>query len=89
MTMVDPMTGWFEQSQLYGLPTAYRCQEMLDNIWLLCLPKPKEFGFDYGSELKVEFNELCDNMGIQRRPNNAWNQENSLGSSRWIIGIQC
>ena len=28
MTMVDPVTGWFEQQQLYGPPTAYRCQQI-------------------------------------------------------------
>ena len=30
MTMVDPVTGWFEMEQLYGPPTAERCQEILD-----------------------------------------------------------
>ena len=23
MTMINPVTGWFEQAQLYGTPTAY------------------------------------------------------------------
>merc|ERR1712115_584657 len=27
-TMVDPTTGWFECCQLYGPPTAYRCQQI-------------------------------------------------------------
>jgi len=34
MTMVDPVTGWFECCQLYGEPTAYRCQQILVSVWL-------------------------------------------------------
>jgi hypothetical protein len=28
MTMVDPVTGWLEQQQLYGSPTAYIIKSM-------------------------------------------------------------
>ena len=62
MTMIDPTTGWFEQQQLYGAPTAYRCQAILDNVWLSRYPRPVEIGFDNGSEFKVEFRELCSNL---------------------------
>ena len=36
MTMVDPVTGWFEMAQIYDgeAPTAKRCQEILDTVWL-------------------------------------------------------
>ena len=27
MTMVDPVTGWFELAPLYGAPTAFRAQQ--------------------------------------------------------------
>ena len=40
MTMIDPTTGWFEQPQSYGSPTAYRFQAILDNIWLSRYPRP-------------------------------------------------
>jgi hypothetical protein len=73
MTMVDPVTGWFECAQLYGPPTAYRCQEIPDNVWLSRYPRPKEIGFDNGSEFKAEFTDLCVNMGLKRKPSNAWN----------------
>ena len=52
MTMVDLVTGWFEQQQLYGTPTAYRCQEILDNVWLTRYPRPREIDFNNGGELK-------------------------------------
>ena len=58
MTMVDPVTGWFEQRQLYGPPNAYLCQQILDSIWLSRYPRPKEIGFDNGSEFKMEFQDL-------------------------------
>ena len=32
MTMVDPVTGWFKCCQLYGPPTAFRCQQILDTV---------------------------------------------------------
>ena len=34
MTMVDPVTGWFELEQLFDNPTAFRCQQILDTSWL-------------------------------------------------------
>ena len=52
MTMVDPVTGWFERQQLYGTPTAYCCQEILDNVWLARYPRPREISFDNGGEFK-------------------------------------
>ena len=77
MTMVDPVTGWFECTQLYGPPTAYRCQEILDNVWLSRYPRPKEIGFDNGSEFKAEFKDLCINMGLKMKPSNAWNPQSN------------
>ena len=65
MTMIDPVTGWFEQQQLYGSPTAYRCQQIFDSVWLSRYPRPKEIGFDNGGEFKAEFAQLCRNMGIK------------------------
>ena len=29
MTIVDPVSGWFEQRQLYDEPNAYTCQQIL------------------------------------------------------------
>jgi len=66
------VTGWFECCQLYGSPTAYRCQQILDSVWLARYPRPKEIGFDNGSEFKAEFTELCDNMGLKRCVSLPW-----------------
>jgi hypothetical protein len=77
MTMVGPVTGWFECTQLYSPPTAYRCQEILDNVWLSQYPRPKEIGFDNGSEFKAVFIDLCVNMSLKRKPSNAWNPQSN------------
>ena len=64
VTMVDPVVGWFEACQLYGPPTAYRYQQILNTVWLSCYLRPKEIGNDNGSEFKGVFEELCKNMGL-------------------------
>ena len=79
MSMVDPVTGWPELAQLYGPPTAYKCQQVLDSVWLLRYPRPEEIGMDNGGEFKAEFSELCKNMGLKRKESNSWNpQSNSI-----------
>ena len=81
MTMIDPVTGWFEYAQLYQgeSATAYRCQQILDTVWLARYPRPKEIGFDDGSEFKKEFRELCKNMGMKPKVSLPWNpQSNSV-----------
>ena len=75
--MVDPVTGLFEQRQLYGPPNAYVCQQILDSVWLSRYPRPKEIGYDNGSEFKLEFKDLCANMGLKRCPSNAWNPQSN------------
>ena len=79
MTMVDPVTGWFEQAQLYGKPTSYRCQQIFDNTWLARYPRPREFGTYNGGEFKAEFKQLCANIGLQEKTSLPWNpQTNSI-----------
>ena len=81
MTMVDPVTGWFEMAQIYDgeSPTAKRCQEILDTVWLSRYPRPREIGFDNGGEFKKEFRLLCKNMGLKEKPSLSWNpQSNSI-----------
>ena len=59
INMVDPVTGWFVTCQLSGPPTAYRCQQIFDTIWLSRYLRPKETGNNNGSEFKGVFEELC------------------------------
>jgi hypothetical protein len=77
MTMIDPATGWFELAPLIHGPTAHEAQRLLDSVWLARYPRPKEIGFDGGSEFKAEFQELCRNMGLKRKPSGAWNPQSN------------
>ena len=42
-----------------------------------CYPGCKEIGFDIGSELKIEFQDLCSNMDLKKCPSNAWNPQSN------------
>ena len=55
MTMVDPVTGWFEQAQLYGTMTAHLCKTIFDNTWLVGYLPTREIGFDNVGEFNAEF----------------------------------
>ena len=75
MTMVDPVTGWFELEQLFDSPTAFRCQQILDTSWLARYPRPREIGFDNGGEFKGLFAQLCRNMGLKEKKSLPWNPQ--------------
>lgn len=77
MTMIDPVTGWFEVAPLPGKKTAYEAQRILDSVWLARYPRPREIGYDGGGEFKAEFQELCKNMGMKRKPSSAWNPQSN------------
>ena len=72
MTIVDPVTGWFEQQQqLYGPPNAYVYQQIVGSVWFSHYTRPREIGFNNGSEFKAEFSDLCANMGFKKCSSNA------------------
>ena len=77
MTMIDPVTGWFEVAKLRNGPTALEAQRLLDSVWLARYPRPRQIGFDGGSEFKAEFKELCENMGLTQKPSGAWNPQSN------------
>ena len=75
--MVDPVTGRFEQAQLYGTLTASHCQRIFDTAWLACYPRPRKIGFNNGGEFKAEFKELCVNMGLKEKTSLPWNPQSN------------
>ena len=79
LTMIDPVTGWFEVAALQDSPNANEIQRLFDSYWLARYPRPKEIGFDNGGEFKAEFTDLCKNMGLKRKTSLPWNpQSNSI-----------
>ena len=76
MTMIDPVTNWFEIARVIK-PTSNTCQTILDSMWLARYPRPQEIGFDNGSEFKSMFTELCDNMGMKKKPTTDYNPQSN------------
>ena len=76
--MINPATGWFEVAALKHGASALKAQRLLDSQCLARHQRPKEIGFDGGSEFKAEFLELCANMGIKIIPSGAWNPQSNL-----------
>ena len=74
MTMIDPATGWFEIAPIID-PTSDECQRAFDSCWLARYPRPAECGFDNGKEFKWLFAELCDNMGLKKKPTTDYNPQ--------------
>ena len=53
-TMVDPVTGWFELSQLIkGKTDGFVCMKRFDSAWLPRSPCPREIGFDNGGVFSI------------------------------------
>ena len=78
MTMIDPATSWFEIARITS-KSSNEAQRVFDTTWLARYPRPKEIGFDNGSEFKHLFKELCHNMGIKEKPTTEYNlQANSV-----------
>ena len=77
MTMEDPVTGWFEQCQLYDEPNAYMYQQILGSVWLSRYSRPIEISFDNGSEFKMKFRDLCNNIGLKQCPSKAWDPQSN------------
>ena len=76
MTMIDPATNWFEIARIDN-PTSEECQNVLDSYWLARYPRPREIGYDNGSEFKKYFAELCDNMGLKKKPSLEYNPQSN------------
>ena len=73
MIMVDPVTGWFELALLRNKPNAFMVMICFDSSWLARYPRPREIEFDNGGEFIAEFKDMCDNIGLKRRPLSNWN----------------
>ena len=50
---------------------------MLESVWLTRYPRPKDISINNGSKCKVEFSDLCGNLGVMKCPSNAWNPQSN------------
>ena len=74
LTMIDPVTGWFE---IVEIPerTAETVATAFDHNWLSRYPRPQYIGFDNGGENKGLFRLMIANYGIKRKPTSSHNPQ--------------
>jgi hypothetical protein len=48
------------------------------NIWLCHFPRPIQVTLDSVTEFKSVFKEMCDNLGINCRPNTSYNPQGNV-----------
>ena len=76
MTMIDPVTNWFEIAKI-STPSSDEAQRVFDTYWIARYPRPQEVGFDNGGEFKALFRDLCNNMGMKRKPTTDYNPQSN------------
>ena len=72
LTMIDPVTGWFEVKDISS-PSAAACMEAFDDTWLARYPRPQYLGYDGGNEYKAVFEQLRLNYSMKRCKSSAYN----------------
>jgi hypothetical protein len=79
MTMIDPVTGWFEIAPLEENEHAgsYEAQKAFDSYWLARYPRPQFVGLDNGIHFKRYFKDLCDNYGLKRKHSTEYNPQSN------------
>ena len=67
LTMIDPVTGWFEIEEIPG-KSADIVMDVLERTWLTRYPKPAEIIMDRGTEFMAEVrSSLQDDYGITHK----------------------
>ena len=68
MTMIDPVTNWFEIGRVFT-PSAAECQRVFDSLWLARYPRPREIGFDNGNEFQSCISRINRKYGFKTQTN--------------------
>ena len=87
MAMVDLVTDWFELAQLRDRPNAFVVMKCFDSLWLARYPQLREIEFNNGGEFMAEFKDLCNNLGLKRRPLSSWNPQSTHNSRKNSLSI--
>ena len=66
--MIDPATGWFEMKEI-KTKSADVIANMVEQVWLMRYPWPKQVTLDRGTEFMAEFTKMIsEDYGITKRP---------------------
>jgi len=70
LTMIDPVTRWFEIIQVPSNDkSSARISQLFNNAWLSRYPRPKYITYDNGIEFKAHFKTLCRQYGLKEKIN--------------------
>ena len=68
LTMIDPVTGWFEMAQINN-KTAAEVADVAERTWFTRYPYPTTVVLDRGKEFMAEFKQMIKNdYGIKPKP---------------------
>jgi transposase InsO family protein len=68
LTMIDPVTGWFEMAQIAN-KTAAEVANVCEQAWLTRYPLPQKITLDRGTEFMAEFAQMVKNdYGVKLKP---------------------
>jgi hypothetical protein len=76
LTMIDPVTGWFEIKAILK-PDAATVMDAFHEAWLCRYPRPEQIGFDNGSEFKDVFSATCKNYGVKEKHSTSHNPQSN------------
>jgi transposase InsO family protein len=68
LTMIDPVTGWFEMAQIAN-KTAAEVADLCEKTWFTRYPLPQRITLDRGTEFMAEFAKMVKNdYGLKIKP---------------------
>ncbi len=68
LTMIDPVTGWFEMAQIAN-KTAAEVADIAEKTWFTRYPLPQRIVLDRGTEFMAEFGQMVRNdYGLKMKP---------------------
>ena len=76
LTMIDPVTGWFEIKAI-NKPDASTVMDAFYEAWMCRYPRPEQIGFDNGGEFKDVFAAMCANYGVKQKRSTSHNPQSN------------
>ena len=79
MKFIDPVTGWFEITEVpYINQILARISQLFNQMWQSRYPRPQRVRFDNGSESKKKIIPLLKDFGIKPKPTSIKNNRMRL-----------
>ena len=78
LTMIDPVTSWFEISVIpEDDMSSDKISTLFYDAWLCRYPRPVRITYDNGSEFKKDFQSLCNEYDLNKHPTTVKNPQSN------------